>query len=591
MSYRALTWAGVSVLSVAILASCNDRPPRPSIAAPQAAPPRADVVTYTCDPARIAELALMLVPVPIDDPPLDLGASTTLVLSLTPTQLALAQSLVIQLAATLADDRVLALLRDPVTPTKTAAIAELINRLFVCVQLPPPGDIASAYTPGGAAAIIGVAGGTVLTRDATAAFVIPAGALPADRLVTIAPLSAAAKAKTCLPQGVPQYNQCYNFSISPSTPVAKAITLAMCTLATISPPFGTPSAAVHERLRMASVDHLDPTKITVYDRVPPPTSLRCENATLVHAEPGLGERMFGQRWTRMAGMLAKVTEVLTPTVAYAFDGLGCLLEPPALLTNFTTVDPVVYQTGFEPADAPWTTSGFWHASTLAGIRNTAVPTYVTLAAGDGSNGYLPAPFAGSYALWYGEDATGNFAGPLLANQPLKSGGTSVAPNSGVAASPAIAVPNTTNAIRLGLQSWYEIESVNPVNFDIMNVQVEDLADPTHARTVVARLNPAVLPGGSAPVPFTSGGFNVPPVWQRKTIDLSAYRGKTVRLYANFGTGDALYNGFRGWLIDDLSVTVASLTPLLTSTVPLSAAVVPDAPAAPAAAATPRVWRP
>ncbi|GAC1657410.1 MAG: hypothetical protein NVS4B3_23910 [Gemmatimonadaceae bacterium] len=586
--FRRFSWLAV-LPALALLVSCTDRPQRPSISAPPASP-RTDITVYTCDPARIAELALMLVPVPIEDPPLDLNGSTTTILSLTPTQLALAQSLVVKLAGVLADDRILAQLRDPGTPTKAAAIGELLNRLFVCVQLPPPGDIGSAYSPGGGAAVVGSGGGTLLTRDGTAAFVVPAGALTTDVLLTIAPLPGLAITKTCLPQGLSQYNQCYNFSVSPSTAFTLPVTLAMCTLADAGALYGTPTLDVHNRLRMASVDHVDPTKIVVYDRALTIPLLQCGNAKVVQATPGLGERVFGRRWTRLAGMAAKVTDALSPTVAYAFDGLGCTLQPPGLLTNFTTVDPLVYQTGFETADVPaWTTTGFWHSSTLANLRNTAYPTYVSLAPGDNSNGALPPPFAGTYALWYGQDATGNYAGPLVAGQPAKSGGTSVSSNSGVAVSPPISVPKTTNVVSLAFQSWFEIESVNPHGFDVMTVLVEDLADPTHTRTQVATVNPAADPlGGAAPIPFTSGGFNTPPVWGRINVDLSTYRGKTVLLYFSFGTGDTLYNGFRGWIVDNVAVSIPSTASLSPSMVPVNAIVAPATPSAPAG---PRVWHP
>ena len=43
-----------------------------------------------------------------------------------------------------------------------------------------------------------------------------------------------------------------------------------------------------------------------------------------------------------------------------------------------------------------------------------------------------------------------------------------------------------------------------------------------------------------------------------TQDVTAFRGKTVRLFFTFDTRDVLFNGFRGWLIDNVSVTTQSL---------------------------------
>jgi hypothetical protein len=57
-----------------------------------------------------------------------------------------------------------------------------------------------------------------------------------------------------------------------------------------------------------------------------------------------------------------------------------------------------------------------------------------------------------------------------------------------------------------------------------------------------------------PIPFTSGGFNAPPVWRTAYADLSAFAGVNIRLVFTFDTVDGLYNGFRGWLIDDVVVS-------------------------------------
>lgn len=43
-------------------------------------------------------------------------------------------------------------------------------------------------------------------------------------------------------------------------------------------------------------------------------------------------------------------------------------------------------------------------------------------------------------------------------------------------------------------------------------------------------------------------------WARGLFDLSAYDGQTVRLRFAFDTFDALYNGYEGWVVDDVTVT-------------------------------------
>lgn len=239
-------------------------------------------------------------------------------------------------------------------------------------------------------------------------------------------------------------------------------------------------------------------------------------------------------------------------------------------------------TGFESSDAAWSSSGFWHPSTLAGLSNSAYQSaLVTLGANDNSGGALPAPFTGARALWFGTDAGGNYAGDLGSQTQL--GGTSTFPRSGAASSPDFVVPNIGNGVNLTFRSWFEIESVNPSRYDLMDVYVQDADALTPA--LLARLNPATDPGGSAQTPFTSGGFNAAPVWQQVTVDLSAYKGKHVRLIFNFDTRDRLYNGFRGWVVDDVALRSVSGPSLTLVPLEASPSVVPlgDAPE--------RTWHP
>jgi hypothetical protein len=216
---------------------------------------------------------------------------------------------------------------------------------------------------------------------------------------------------------------------------------------------------------------------------------------------------------------------------------------------------VYYSDNFETG-LSWQAGGLWNRSTLSGLRNQAVPTYVSLAPGDGSNGALPAPMQGAYALWYGQPSTGNFMGAQVPGDPPGSGGTSVTPNQGAVRSPAFLIPGNAPTATLRFDTWFEIESVNPnaQGFDIMTISVFD--EGTGVLTELARLNPFVDPTFEPrdAIPFTSGGFNAAPVWRPEFIDLSAYLGKSISLVFVFSTQDGLYNGFRGWLIDNVSVS-------------------------------------
>jgi hypothetical protein len=205
----------------------------------------------------------------------------------------------------------------------------------------------------------------------------------------------------------------------------------------------------------------------------------------------------------------------------------------------------------------WTVSGLWNRIDLANsnVVNTAYPTYVSLAPGDASNGALPDPVQGSFAFWYGNPQMGNFLGEQDPNDEPASGGNSVTENEGTLTSPSFTIPANAPAVALTFQTWFEIESVNPNQngFDYMEVYVQV---GTQTPTLLGRLNPFQDPQLTPRdmIPFTSGGFNRPPVWRPAQFDLSAYKGQTVRLLFRFSTEDAAYNGFRGWLIDDVRVT-------------------------------------
>lgn len=219
---------------------------------------------------------------------------------------------------------------------------------------------------------------------------------------------------------------------------------------------------------------------------------------------------------------------------------------------------LVYAENFEQ-ESGWTATGFWNRSRLQNITNAAYPTYVSLAPGDNSNGALPSPSQGEWAFWYGSPSTGNFLGQQLSGDSPKSGGRGVSSNSGTLTSPAFAVPSVPGPISLRFDTWFEVESVNPNQngYDIMNIQVVNTQ--TQVVTTLGRLNPFVDPtlSNRSAIPFTSGGFNQPPVWRPAEADLTQFKGQSVRLRFLFTTNDPLYNGFRGWIIDRITVVRGS----------------------------------
>ena len=106
-----------------------------------------------------------------------------------------------------------------------------------------------------------------------------------------------------------------------------------------------------------------------------------------------------------------------------------------------------------------------------------------------------------------------------------------------------------------------IESVNPneTGYDLLIVEYS--LDGGSEWQDLARLNPFTDPETGedfdrAPVPFTNRGYNRGPAWLwQEPIDISVLAGNpNAKLRFVFNTEDGLYNGFRGWLIDDVRIT-------------------------------------
>jgi hypothetical protein len=230
-----------------------------------------------------------------------------------------------------------------------------------------------------------------------------------------------------------------------------------------------------------------------------------------------------------------------------------------------TAEAALFADSYEVLSASWTsstspagTANAWHRLDPSGIANAAVADgYVSLPSGT-SSALLPAAIDGNNAAWFGavggSATTGNYMGAAATSQGSGSGGTSTAPQTGTFTSPAFSVPTGTGNVYLSFQTWWVIESVNPASFDVMTVSIKDANGQV---TALGSLNPQSDPQGGAPAtPLTSGGFDQPPVWTTVTVDVSAFAGQQVQLLFEFDTRDALYNGFRGWLVDDVQLTLA-----------------------------------
>ncbi len=208
-------------------------------------------------------------------------------------------------------------------------------------------------------------------------------------------------------------------------------------------------------------------------------------------------------------------------------------------------------------------------NTMASV-NTAVNQCVLLAADEGTQvcsspganacveqlGAISNSFGGNYALWFGNPDQGTYVGNFLGasgNCTSNNGGSSGVVVSGTARSPQFLVPAGAGAKNLQFRSWWEIESVDPQQnaYDKMVVQI---VNQSGVVTQIGTLNPDVDANGPANAPYSSGGYNRTPVWNLYDFDISAYAGQQIQVQFYFMTQDSAYNGYRGWVIDNVSVT-------------------------------------
>jgi len=105
-------------------------------------------------------------------------------------------------------------------------------------------------------------------------------------------------------------------------------------------------------------------------------------------------------------------------------------------------------------------------------------------------------------------------------------------NGGSLISPDINLSAATSAT-LTYRSSHQTEAENPLVFDLKYVEVS-----TDGGVTWAELER---------IPGTSSG------WQQRSVSLSAYRGQTIKIRFRFDTGDALFNDYEGWYIDDVRI--------------------------------------
>ena len=104
--------------------------------------------------------------------------------------------------------------------------------------------------------------------------------------------------------------------------------------------------------------------------------------------------------------------------------------------------------------------------------------------------------------------------------------------------------------------WYEIESVTPQAFDLMTISIIDVEDETVTQLRTLNEDFAAVEG-EPNQPFTSatpsGAVNQAPSFLNSVLLLGDFIGREIQIVLTFSTGDVSYNGFRGWIVDDVAV--------------------------------------
>jgi hypothetical protein len=198
----------------------------------------------------------------------------------------------------------------------------------------------------------------------------------------------------------------------------------------------------------------------------------------------------------------------------------------------------------------WEASGLWHTiNNSQNLQNAYGCPSCSGAVALIGDWKIPKCQSKDKCVWYGLDSNGSFC-----VQPYETGpgsGCNGSATQGTYTSPPFELGDY-DTIMLSFWTWWEIESVNPHTYDLLTIELSQNNGPFQQ---LVKLNPPADPVGidKAKKPFTNNGYNTSPEWTLYKLNLSSYANKTVRLRFRFNSSDGLYNGFRGWLIDNLVV--------------------------------------
>jgi hypothetical protein len=233
-------------------------------------------------------------------------------------------------------------------------------------------------------------------------------------------------------------------------------------------------------------------------------------------------------------------------------------------TNECSVEDVKWQVVTNPTDI-FVSNTDW-ANTVWGEDNVSLlPDLNTT-----TNGYV----------WFGDKDTGMFSDT--------GDNTSSGAVCGKAITPTIDLTNYSFPV-LTFDSWFEVESVDVAKYQYDQLDIGFIipsSENSGSKTVTIynsngdavtvntdtyypldKLNPDYEPDIQDPkVPYSSAGVGVLPVWKKYTVPVDGLAGYKVKFVFNFHSNDSLFNGFRGWGVDNVQITnsmddVLSLPPM------------------------------
>ncbi len=214
---------------------------------------------------------------------------------------------------------------------------------------------------------------------------------------------------------------------------------------------------------------------------------------------------------------------------------------------------------FEGVTAPsFMLLGGWHVTRAPDTVFVIGAVKDSLVNFPGTSSWPPAPSGNGYITLSGE-STGTYVAPWdPAAQSAGNGGLSFAARADTFFTPIMAM-NSYSDVVLSFQTWWEVEGFSFYSKDLMTIDFS--TDGGRNFTFLDVLVDTLESEATDPaVPYSSGGLSADGVWIRKKYIVNSAAGGRMQFRFIFATVDSARNGFRGWMIDDMTIACDSLYP-------------------------------